>query len=142
MMTPQEFFECLGYLAAPHRETKLDAEVPESSRARFEEKYYKLTGIHPIPDNHNYYILHPGADKWGIELRIYFIANNNIPSALNRMRVTPRPGTKYNSRINDNKFIWKLVEYGFRLDDLQNLNLIKRKVPSQYMTDFNRGLNR
>jgi len=63
MMTSQEFFECLGYLAAHQRETKLNAEVPESSRARFEEKYYKLTGIRPIPDNHNYYILHPDADK-------------------------------------------------------------------------------
>ncbi len=141
-MNAQEFFECLGYLASPQRETKLDAEVPEKARERFEKRYYNLTGVRPIPDNHNYYILHPDADKWGVELRIYFIANDNVPRPLNRMKVTPRPGTKYNDRINDNKFIWKLIEYGFRLGDSQDLNLIRSKVPPQYMTDFNKGLNR
>ena len=79
-------------------------------------------------------------------MRLYFIENQDIPPCLEHMR---RPSTyyrneykQYNARINNNEFIWQLIEYGFRLGDSQDLNLIRSKVPPQYISDFNRGLNR
>jgi len=35
-MNPQEFFECLGYLEAPQRHVRIDVELPERFRKRFE----------------------------------------------------------------------------------------------------------
>lgn len=139
-MNDSDFFEILGYFSNPHRQCKLDAEMPERARLSFESRYSGLVGIMPIPDNHNYYILHDGANKWGVELRIYFVGNlKNIPLIIQNMVVTPRPSTVYNRRINDNRLIWRLIEYGLLLGDTQNEGRIRNTVPSQFMSDFNRG---
>ena len=139
-MNDYEFFEVLGYLTNPNRQCKLDAEMPVNAQNGFESRYVRLTGITPQPDDHNYYILHEGADKWGVELRIYFNADfNNIPSTIQNMVVTPRPGTIYTRRINDNNLIWRLIEYGLLLSDTQDENRIRNRVPNQFLADFNRG---
>jgi len=135
-----DFFESLGYLASENRFTKLDVELPQNNQTKFETKYNRLTGINPKPDDVNYYVLHPNADKWGIELRIYFISNGNLPSHINHLVVKPRPDEIYNCRINNNKLIWELIQYGFRLSDVQNNDLIKSKVPITYIDDFKKGL--
>lgn len=134
------FFESLGYLASDNRFTKLDVELPQNKQTEFETKYKNLTGLIPKPDSVNYYVLHSGADKWGIELRIYFISNGNLPSHLRDRVVKSRPGGIHNSRINDNEFIWELIKYGFRLSDIQNSGLIESKVPVTYKDDFKKGL--
>ena len=134
------FFESLGYLASDNRLTKLDVELPQSSQTTFETDYNSLTGINPKPDNVNYYVLHSGADKWGIELRIYFISTGNLPSPLRQRVVKSRPGGIHNSRINDNKFIWDLIKCGFRLSDRQDINRIESNVPVTYKDDFKKGL--
>ncbi len=139
-MNDNEFFEILGYLTNSNRQCKLDAEMPANAQNGFESHYNRLTGIIPQPDNQNYYILHQGADKWGVELRIYFIANfDNIPLVIQNMAVTPRPSTIYNRRINDNDLIWRFIEYGFLLGDTQNESRIRNRVPNQFLADFNRG---
>jgi hypothetical protein len=118
------FFLSVGYLASNKRQTKLDAELPKNSQSYFETRYRDITGITPKPDNLNYYLWDRGANKWGVELRIYFISNDNLPSNLKRSVVTARPGSKYNSRINENNLIWDLIKYGFQLSDRQNIDLI------------------
>ena len=144
-MSTQEFFECLGYLAAPQRHTRIDVELPERSREGFENRYEQITGERPIQDGRFYYVWSDDANKWGVEMRLYFIENQNIPPCLINMR---RSSTyyrdeykQYNARINNNEFIWQLIEYGFGLGDSQDLNLIRSRVPSQYISDFNRGLS-
>jgi hypothetical protein len=142
-MNEATFFKCLGYLASPSRQTKLDVELRPEQRSKFESRYENITGIIPIPDNINYYLLQQNADKWGVELRIYFVRNENIPDELDTMVVSPRPDQGYNARINNNNnnFIWQLIEYGFRLGNSQDINLIKQKVPLYYRTDFVDGFN-
>ena len=145
-MTQNEFFDCLGYLASPQRRTRIDIELPERKRQDFEQKYKQLTGNIPHPDNKSYYVWPDTANKWGIEMRLYFIENNNIPDPLRALRVSStyykEEYLQYNARINNNDFIWGLIKYGFRLGYPQDLNSIRSKVPSKYITDFNRGLNR
>jgi len=135
------FFLSVGYLASDKRQTKLDAELPENAQFRFETEYQNMTGMIPKPDNINYFILHRNADKWGIELRIYFISNEDLPSYLKNRVVKSRPGDVYKSRINENDFIWKLIRYGFRLSDVQDVQLIKSKIPKTYENDFIKGLS-
>lgn len=139
MMNNYDFYESLGYLSTPIRQTKLDAELPIKEKTKYESKYHKLTGLIPKPDNKNYYILHDEVDKWGIELRIYFISSGIIPQALNKMAVQPRPATKYTHRINNNEFIWKLIQAGFLLGDLQDEKRIKNLIPNKYLNSYNKG---
>ena len=141
-MNRSEFFEILGYLSSPHRRCKLDAEMHSRTQRKFESKYSRLTGITPTVDDHNYYILHQGADKWGVELRVYFDSDqSSVPQIIRNMIRSSRPGEPRNSRINDNKLIWRLIEYGFLLNDIQNINRIRSYVPIQYITDFERGFS-
>lgn len=134
------FFTSVGYLASNKRQTKLDAELHKRAQSRFESKYQNITGVTPKPDDINYYLLHKDADKWGVELRIYFISNDKIPLYLKGCVVDPRPGNKYNSRINDNDFIWKLIKYGFRLSDDQDTDLIASYIPEAYEEYFQKGV--
>ena len=142
-MNDNEFYEILGYLSSPIRRTRLDAEVPPGKENNFEEKYEVITGTRPIPNKSNYYILHEGVNKWGVELRIYFIItdNDSVPNTIKELKVSPPPGSGYNSRINKNSFIWPLIENGFRLGDNQNVEQIRNYVPVEYINSFDNSLN-
>jgi hypothetical protein len=137
-----DFFLILGYLASPERRTKLDIETHPKRQRRLEREYFGLTGVRLVPDDVNYYVWSPNVNKWGSELRIYFRKNNNIPPSLEAMAVAPRFSSNYhNARINNNDFVWKLIEYGFRAKDTQNVNLIRSKIPQNRMGEFDTGLN-
>lgn len=139
-MTQNEFFEILGYLASSARTTKLDVETHPRRQQSFETEYRQWTGITPVPDAHNYYVWSPDVNKWGKEMRIYFNGNNNnIPRELFNLSVSPRPGFGYDFRVNNNDFVWDLIEYGFLLGDTQNEPRIRQRVPPEYLLDFNRG---
>lgn len=138
-MTNGDFFEALGYLCNPTRQCKLDAEMHPESQPAFESRYFRLTDKRPPPDRYNYYVLHEGADKWSIELRIYFNASSNIPPNISSMVVEPPPGVSHNARINRNEFIWRLIEHGFLLGNTQDAERIRNRVPSEHLADFNRG---
>ncbi len=138
-MNENELFESMGYLANPVRQTRLDAEMLEKDRARFEDQYYQLTGIRLTPNENSCYRLHDNADKWGIELRIYFVTADNVPESLREMIVSSISGSKYNARINRNEFFWNLVNFGFLLGDMQDETRIRERVPKKFIADFNRG---
>lgn len=143
-MIPEDFFVVLGYLASPDRECKLDVELPSTKEKSFKDRYAELSGVTPSVDHHNFYLWPEGSNKWGVELRIYFKADNmdNIPTAIRSMVVSARfPNPAHNCRINRNKFIWELIKHGFLLGDTQNLERIQERVPQEYMPHFERGLS-
>jgi len=141
-MNTSEFFEILGFLANPARHCKLDAEMHSRSRQGFESRYITLSGETPQSDDRNYYILHDDADKWGVELRIYFDGNKpSLPQPIQPMAVSSRPGGVHGLRINNNDLIWDLIEYGFLLGDTQDDGRIRSGVPAEYMDDFDRGFS-
>ena len=138
----KDFFIVLGYLAAPSRITKLDIETHPDNKAAIEGKYMHLTKEQLVEDNVNYYVWGPNVNKWGSELRVYFKKNSNIPVDLQSMCVSPRfARNKYNARINNNDFVWSLIEYGFRASNLQNENLIRTVIPSARISQFDQGYN-
>ncbi|MBW7842661.1 MAG: hypothetical protein LC124_13555 [Ignavibacteriales bacterium] len=117
-MTQEEFDNAVTYLSNPGRNTLIEAELPNSSQIRFENLYANLTNNHPLPamiTEAPYYVWTPGTNKWGVELRLYFISDRNIPEALEELSVNnSRHGyEQYDKRINNNDFIYDLFTRGF-----------------------------
>jgi len=73
------------------------------------------------------------AYQWGLGLKITF--DTEIVGPLEQR------ATSKNKKIIDNvAFIWDLVEnYGFRFGKTQDIDAIIDEVPSQYLSDFQRG---
>lgn len=146
-MTDQEFYINVGYLANPIRRTNIEVEMPYRRQASFIIEYSNLTNNFPLPQNTTtapYYVWAPGADKYGLETRAYFLSNDNIPQSLVRT-LEPRgfqnrPGySNWNRRISRKKNIFPLLEAGFVLGEIQDVNRIRVLVPIQFINDFNTG---
>lgn len=141
-MTQNEFFEIVGYLTSPVRNTKLDVETHPRTRQKFENNYFQRTGEVPIEDNVNYYIWDETTDKWGSEMRLYFNGNlSTMPTLLREIRVSSRPGSGYDHRVNNNEFVWRLIDHGFLLGNGQNTTRIRARVPEEHQSDFESGFN-
>ncbi len=95
-MTQAEFDEAVVYLSESIRQTLIEVELPLSSQVRFENIYANLTNNYPLPVNTveaPYYVWDVGTNKWGVELRLYFISDANLPVALSLLCVNnSRPG--------------------------------------------------
>lgn len=141
-MTENEFFEILGYLSSPHRNTKLDIETHPRRRASLEQQYQLLTGDELQEDNANFYIWDEDVNKWGAELRIYFSGNIAVmPTHLSNLRVNSRPDDGYGNRINNKDLVWDLISHGFRVSNGQDETLIRSHVPDIFIDDFENGFN-
>jgi len=139
-MTQTEFFQILGYLSSPKRSTKLDIETHPRRRQSLEHRYSHATGQTIDVGNPNYYVWEPSTNKWGSELRIYFNGDlSYMPAALQDIRVDPRPGFGYEHRVNNNNFVWDLIDYGFLLGDSQDIDRIRNLVPDENQSNFEEG---
>jgi hypothetical protein len=118
-MTARQLDQAYDYFTKPNMQVYIEAESAHSSRLRFEVNYALLTNNQPLPPNTDerpYFVLQPTADKWGIELRIYFIADN-LPDFLDEISTSnTRPGyEEFDRRINNNELINYLFSRGFTL---------------------------
>ncbi|MHB8336960.1 MAG: hypothetical protein ACYC6P_08370 [Ignavibacteriaceae bacterium] len=120
-MTQTEFDESVIYLSDPTRQTLIEVELPVNSQTRFENLYATLTNNFPLPvstEQAPFYIWAAGANKWGVELRLYFVSDGNLPNSLNELCVNNnRHGyEQYDRRINNNDFIYDLFSRGYVLN--------------------------
>lgn len=137
-----DFFRILGYLASDRRNAKIDVETHPNSRGSVERDYFSRTGEELVEDDVNYFVWEQSANKWGAELRIYFKSNPDMPSELLHMVRAGRPGSStHNARVNNSEFVWSLIKYGFRASDFQDESIIRSKVPSQFLQDYEDGLD-
>ena len=121
-MTDLEFQVCLNYLNLRKNSVWIEVEMRYKDKVRFDTKYSNYTGL-TVPNNSTtlpYYVWSANADpenKWGIELRIYFVSDNNLPVPLQALaKNNSRYGYEmYDKRINNNHFIWMLFQNGYRL---------------------------
>jgi len=123
-MTDQEIQQSVNYLITIQNTNRvwIEAEMRHKDKVRFDTKYQNSTGL-AVPINSNtlpYYVWAPNADvnnKWGIELRLYYVSYANTPLALlNRSRNNSRHGyLQYDKRVNYNKLIWALFQNSFHL---------------------------
>ncbi|MBI5574033.1 MAG: hypothetical protein HY919_05720 [Elusimicrobia bacterium] len=121
-MTDLEFQTRLNYLNARKNSVWIEVEMRHKDKVRFDTRYTGSTGF-PVPNNSDtfpYYVWAANAnpnDKWGIELRLYFISDNNLPAPLQTLaKNNSRHGYEmYDKRISNNAFIWMLFQNGYRL---------------------------
>ncbi len=123
-MTSQEINEAIRYFNSIRNSERIliEAEMRHRDKQRFDDRYLNSTG-NTVPSNSSqppYYVWDPNAEpdsKWGIELRIYFVSDNNTPQALlSRTRNNSRHGyNRFDKRINYNKLVWEMFNNGFLL---------------------------
>lgn len=148
-MTSQEFYENIGYLANPVRGTNIEVEMPERRQATFIPEYAALTNNYPLPQDTTcapYYVYTNNPNKYGLEARVYFDSNENLPQTLYDMleprKVQNRPGyEEFKRRISKKEHVFPFLEKGFVLGRSQDVNRIRALVPQQYIVDFDRGYN-
>ncbi len=146
-MTQQEFYINVGYLANPIRQINIEVEMPLRRQARFIIEYANLTNNFPLPNLTNtapYYVWGVNANKYGLESRAYFFSNTNIPQTLvNTLEprgFQNRPGyNNWNRRISRNRNILPLLEAGFVLGNVQDVNRIRTIIPQNFINYFNNG---
>lgn len=125
-MTAQELKSIVDYFKSISSSNRIwiEVEMRHKDKNRFDTRYQTLTG-QSVPINFStypYYVWSPNADpnnKWGIELRIYFVSDDTIPPLLFTIaKNNSRSGyEQYDKRINNNEIIWELFSNGFVLGD-------------------------
>lgn len=146
-MTQQEFYLNLGYLANPIRSTNIEVEMPPRRQARFIAQYAGMTNNFPLPANTTtapYYVYGPDVNKRGLEARVYFVSNSNLPQTLYDIleprKRNNRPGYEnWSRRFSKIGNVFPLLVAGFVLGPVQDVNRIRNLVPAQFLNDFNTG---
>lgn len=143
-MTQAELFLIAGYLTNPIRQTHLEIEIPSHSLTRYISKYGRASGMaFPPLSGGPVYVIPPGGDKWGREMRAYFICTDGgaLPGVLSAITtVGGRPGYDiYDSRVNSKDLIDPLIEYGFILGSPQVEANIRALIPATHLAVFNAG---
>ena len=70
---------------------------------------------HSIDENEDgIIVLQPNANKWALELRMYFNDKSGIPSVIHVTRTKGYRG-EYSYRINDNQLIYDMFSLGYEI---------------------------
>lgn len=120
-MTDQELQEIIQYFDSIRNQGRIwiEVEMPNTSKDVFDRKYQRITGssVPLVFDVYPYYVWPPGTNKWGVELRLYFLSDTSMPNIVQSViTANSRMGyDHFDFRINNNKIIWELFANGFHL---------------------------
>ena len=106
-----------------------------------ESEYYQALGFLAKSDGTTsiHWENNENQGAWGSEGRIHFYVEN--PLITGYFKATGGTGNIL-SRTNCNDFIKNIVTYNnFVMGSVQNIENIKKTIPSEYMNDFNIGFN-
>lgn len=138
----EKYFTTLGYLV---KNSFIEAIIPPKSQSGFDSTYRRIKGRYPSAGQRGYY-LHPDAqvDKWGVEMRLTFNIPTDYPEDHLSFGPSVSPVTSPRNdqrRINSNSFCYRLLEFGFELGDIHDVEEITSNVPEEYRKDFQKGLS-
>lgn len=108
-----------------------------------EHEFYRLLGFLAKSDQSTSIVWEHNEDQgaWGSEGRIQ-VHIRTLPSGIGRLSLTAGNGGNVIYRINCNEFVDKIcLNYGFRTGHSQDIASIRQHIPSQYLQDFDCGLN-
>lgn len=148
-MIDKDFYWSAGYLASPRRSTNIEVEMHPKRQGRFITDYAKWTHNHRLPSLTNvapYYVYKEDANKYGLQMRVYFNSDSNIPDCLNDLlepkQTLSRHGyDNWNRRISRTHYVTRLLEVGFVLGTIQKIERIKGFIPSEFIDYFEAGFN-
>ncbi|OCL87475.1 hypothetical protein AAX26_00560 [Aliarcobacter thereius] len=114
--------------------------TPPQIQFTSENQYYQALGY--LARNNNSTSLNwennQNQGAWGSEGRIHFYINN--PSIPGSFSLTAGNGN-IQHRTNCNEFLCNLYQnYGFINGRVQDINIIRGNIPTNYLNDFNIGL--
>lgn len=128
-VTDGDLYEIATYLARPEAEVEIHAEIPSRHRLVFEDEYATATDGYPLPtaEREPYYIWPEHTNKYGRELRIYFV---RVPPEPPPIRVLYTDHGKWYAkrqryRINHSKLVMQLLRCGFVLGGEQDVDRIE-----------------
>ena len=104
----EEFFKETG------QEVFIEAEGRPSVIEKFIDVYNCRYGHHIDEDENGIIVLQDDANKWGLELRMYFNDKSGIPSAINVTKTRGYRG-EYLYRINDIQLIRDMFSLGYEI---------------------------
>ena len=110
-----ELYEIATYLARPETRAEIHAELHPDARATFETEYSAATQNYPLPlrsDGQPYYVWPPTVNKYGRQLRIYFIRVPPEPPPIQGF-YTDNNKWREGYRINHSNLVMQLFECGF-----------------------------
>lgn len=126
-VTESELFAIANYLSNPDCMVDIHAEMPHDFASDFEHEYNRLTNGSELPEPSSrgpYFIWEPGTNKFGLELRFYFIKIGEVPTELEELYINLSPRTwarrKNYIRVNHTNLVYQLFECGFQIGDEQN----------------------
>lgn len=152
----EKYYRTLGFLA---RSVKIIARIPANTKEWFDERYCMVKGDYP--EKQAGYILHTEeTNKWYSQVQVLF----RLPSGKTSADITFEPGkmlvkgSSYDELksysinhppsysktskfiVNGNELCWWLLELGFNLGDVHNVEKIRSHVPSEYVKCFDEGI--
>lgn len=107
-----------------------------------ENEYYEFLGYLAKSDGSTSIVWEHNEEQgaWGSEGRIQ-IHINNFPFT-ETCKLTAGRGRSIINRVNCNEFVMNIVDdHNFIMGNDQNIDNIRNTVPTDYLLDFNRGLN-
>lgn len=144
-MTHADLFETAGYFANPIRNSRIEIEARQKTITAYGAAYFTLTGTNLPVGSDAVYILPDNANKWGREMRLYFVCADRsmLPLAIAGLETEGgRPGYEmWNQRLNNKDIIDELLHYKFVIGNPQDEAAIRASIPTLYIADFDRGYN-
>ena len=124
-LTDDDLYAVATYLAQPEVQAEFHAELPERHRAQFEAEYAEATKGHalPVEQQHGpYYVWPNDANKYGRELRIYFVRVAPEPPLVRELYTDHGKwyGRADRYRINHSDLVMQLLNCGFVLGPNQD----------------------
>lgn len=108
--------ELADYIRQSGQRILIEAEAKRTPMQRFITRHNATHFQSVTVDTVGIIILHDGADKWGVELRVYFEHTNGMPAEFARKaRVNNTYKDQYQYRINDHEVVEELFARGFHI---------------------------
>lgn len=135
-VSDSDLYEIATYLARPDANVEIHAELPVGHREAFEKEYAAATNGHPLPDGKTepYYIWPKGTNKYGRELRIYFVRVPPEPPPIQTLYTDHGKwyAKRQQYRINHSMLVMQLLGCGFVLGKDQDADRIEEFMSRRF----------
>lgn len=103
-----------NFFRQSHQEVFIEAEGKPSVIRNFIKRYNSNYGHHINENEDGIIVLQEDANKWGLELRMYFDDKSGVPKEINVTKTKGYRG-EYSFRINDINLINQMFSLGYEI---------------------------
>ena len=151
----KKYYRTLGFLA---RNTKIIARIPSDTKEWFDERYCMVKGNYPEKSQPGYILHTEDTNKWYAQVQIlFYLPTGKSTDMVLEPGMVLVKGSSYDELkpysidypaytkntkfiVNGNELCWSLLELGFDLGDVHNIEEIRSHVPAEYVKCFDEGI--